>query len=64
MAIKSKLKLILVERNIRQNDLARRIGVSNPTINAACKGGPTLEVAIKISNELNMSVNDIWELMD
>ncbi|MCI1693807.1 MAG: helix-turn-helix transcriptional regulator [Aneurinibacillus aneurinilyticus] len=50
MAIKSRLKLILVERNIRQNDLARRIGVSNPTINAACKGSPTLEVAIKISN--------------
>ncbi|MFE4202160.1 helix-turn-helix transcriptional regulator [Aneurinibacillus aneurinilyticus] len=64
MAIKSKLKLILVERNIRQNDLARRIGVSNPTINKACKDGPTLEVAIKISNELNMSVNDIWELTD
>ncbi|WP_018130573.1 helix-turn-helix transcriptional regulator [Effusibacillus pohliae] len=63
MAVKSRLKVILVERRIKQYELAERIGVSKHQINRICNGvNPELETALKIARELNMSIHDIWEL--
>lgn len=66
MSVKSNLKVILVQKKIKQIDLAAEIGVSQSTMNSLCNERtlPTLEVALKISSALNLSVNEIWELQN
>lgn len=60
--VKSRLKVILVERQISQTYLAKRIGISITAVNAICneKSTPTLEVALNIASALGVSVHDIW----
>lgn len=64
MYVKTELKVILVKRNITQTELAEKIGLSYGAMNAIVNGKsvPNLTVALKIAGELNLLVEDIWEL--
>lgn len=62
--MRCKLKVILVERDISQKELAEAIGVSRNTVTSMCKkqSTTTLENALKVSNYLKLTVNEIWTL--
>ena len=63
MPVKNRLNAILVERGISQAQFARDISIDRPYLNRICnnKQTPSLRVALKISNALNMSVNQIFD---
>lgn len=59
-----RLKEIRTKRNLKQNELAQRVGVTPQTISAYEKGGavsngknPTLENAVEIAKALNVSLD-------
>lgn len=58
------IKKIRKERGLRQEDLAKELGVSRQTIIAIenNKYDPSLELAIKISVFFEKTVNDIFVL--
>jgi DNA-binding XRE family transcriptional regulator len=60
--MKCKLKVIFAERNIKQVEFAKKIGIGRATLNQLVNNHtlPTLEVAYLISEELNLNVMDIW----
>ncbi|RKM55563.1 transcriptional regulator [Butyrivibrio sp. X503] len=62
--MKNNIKELRKSMNLRQEDLAGILGVTRQTIIAIenNKYDPTLELAIKISNHFNMSVNEIFQL--
>ncbi|MGI6769198.1 MAG: helix-turn-helix transcriptional regulator [Bacilli bacterium] len=62
--MKNKIKELRKEKNLRQEDLANKLGVTRQTINAIenNKYDPTLELALKISIFFGLSVNDIFKL--
>ena len=57
----NSLKLILLERQIKQSDLARKVGTTEPKMSAFINHGKGLpmEVIEKISKELDHPVEDI-----
>lgn len=63
MALKSKLKLILVERKITQIEFSEKTGISRSNINLIAneKQDPSLENGMRIADALNLTVYDIWE---
>ena len=62
--MKNKIKELRKNKNLRQEDLAGILGVTRQTIIAIenNKYDPTLELAMKISEYFNMSVNEIFWL--
>lgn len=59
--IRCRLKVIFAERNIKQIEFAKLIGVANSSMSAIANGRvPTLDVAMKIAEELGMKIEDIW----
>jgi putative transcriptional regulator len=60
--IKNKLKEILYEKNISQNDLCLQTGLSKGAISNIVnnKQNATLETALDIAKYLNVSVEDIF----
>jgi len=64
--LRNRLKVLLVEKEIRQKDLAEAVGVSHSAITAICnkRALPSLETALKIAKVLGVRVEDIWYLED
>ena len=64
--MKNKIKLERAIKNITQEDLAKKIGVSRQTINAmeAGKYVPSTVLALKIARYFGRQVEDIFELED
>ncbi|TPG72915.1 XRE family transcriptional regulator [Brevibacillus laterosporus] len=58
-----RLKLILVERKIRQREFAKQIGMGEAHFSRIVNGAviPTLDIAFRISQALSLKVEDIWE---
>jgi DNA-binding XRE family transcriptional regulator len=65
MPIKTRLKVILVERGISQTYLAKKLGISMAAINSLVNGRsfPQLPLALQIADELGLKVEDIWILI-
>jgi len=61
-----RLKEILLEHGRDQRDLAGAIGVSRTsvTLYANEKAEPKISVALRIAEELGVSVEEIWCLQD
>ena len=60
----NKLKLARIERDLTQDQLADKIGVTRQTIGLieAGKYNPTIKLCIAICKELNKTLDDIfWE---
>jgi len=64
--VKNKLKIERAIKNLTQDDLAKKIGVSRQTINSIEKGRyvPSTVLALKISTVFEKPVNEIFELED
>lgn len=64
--MKNKLKIERAIKNLTQDDLAKKIGVSRQTINSIEKGRyvPSTVLALKISEVFEKPVNEIFELED
>jgi len=64
--MKNTIKIERALKNITQEDLAKKIGVSRQTINAmeAGKYVPSTVLALKISKYFDKKVEDIFELED
>ncbi len=62
--MKNNIKELRKSKNLRQEDLAEILGVTRQTIIAIenNKYDPTLELAMKISEYFELSVNDIFQL--
>lgn len=57
----NRIKVILVEKDISQTELAKRIGKSFSSVNAYCcnRQQPTLSVLEDIAKALNVSIKDL-----
>ena len=64
--MKNNLKVHRAVKNLTQAQLAKKIGVSRQTINAIESQNyvPSTKLALKLSQEFNISVNDIFTLRD
>lgn len=64
--MKNTIKIGRALKNITQEDLAKKIGVSRQTINAmeAGKYVPSTVLALKIAKYFGKKVEDIFELED
>ena len=64
--MKNTIKIERASKNITQEDLAKKIGVSRQTINAmeAGKYVPSTVLALKIAKYFGKKVEDIFELED
>lgn len=64
--MKNIVKQLRKEAGLRQEDMAKQLGVSRQTIIAIenDKYNPTLELAMKIAKLLNLHVDDIFFLED
>ena len=64
--MKNKIKELRKQKNLRQEDLALKLGVTRQTINAVenNKYNPTLELAMKLAKLLGTPVEDIFQLED
>jgi putative transcriptional regulator len=64
--MKNTIKIERAFKNITQEDLAKKIGVSRQTINAmeAGKYVPSTVLALKIAKCFGKKVEDIFELED
>jgi putative transcriptional regulator len=60
--INSRLRVIFAERNIKHGEFAEKVGISQATMSALVNGRnlPTLPVAYKIGEALNLPVEQIW----
>lgn len=64
MAIKSRIKIILVQKGISQKEFAEIFGVSPQQANNWISGRtiPRMETLLKMSEILDCSINDFYEL--
>ncbi len=64
--MRNKIKELRKQMGLRQEDMAKELGVTRQTINAVENGkyNPTLELAMKLSKLLKRPVEDIFELDD
>jgi len=62
MKYKCRLKVIFAERDIKQGEFAKKVGVSASAISSLVNGHtlPSFTVAYKISEQLNMDIREIW----
>ena len=63
MNYKCRLKIIFWEKNIRQGEFAKKVGMSPAGISALVnnKALPSFENVYKICKELDMKIEEIWE---
>ncbi len=61
--MKNKIKELRKQLGLRQEDMAKELGVSRQTINAIenNKYNPTLELAMKLAKLLKTPVEEIFE---
>ena len=64
--MKNKIKQLRKEAGMRQEDMAKKVGVTRQTIIAIenNKYNPTLELAMKIARLLELHVDEIFFLDD
>lgn len=64
--MKNNIKELRKQMNLRQEDLANKLGVTRQTINAIenDKYNPTLELAMKLARLFNLHVEEIFKLED
>jgi putative transcriptional regulator len=64
MDIVCRLKVVFAERNIKSGEFADKIGISPATLSQLSnnKTLPTLPVAYKIAEELDLNVMEIWRI--
>ncbi|BAO04886.1 MULTISPECIES: helix-turn-helix transcriptional regulator [Clostridium] len=64
MVVKNNLKEILKDKGIKQVWLAEQVGINSKTLSNIINGkyNTSLEVALKISEVLKMSTDDIFKL--
>ncbi|HIQ98848.1 MAG TPA: helix-turn-helix transcriptional regulator [Candidatus Scybalocola faecavium] len=64
--MKNKIRQLRKSRGMRQEDLARFLGVTRQTINAIenDKYNPTLELAMRLAKFLNTTVEELFILDD
>lgn len=64
--MKNIIKQLRKERGLRQEDMAKELGVSRQTIIAIenNKYNPTLELAMRLARLLNTPIEDIFKLGD
>jgi DNA-binding XRE family transcriptional regulator len=62
MNIKCRLRVIFAEREIKQTEFAKKVGISAGALSALVNGHslPTLEVAYKIAELLDLPVEQVW----
>lgn len=62
--MKSRIKVRLAELEIKQQDLAKKLGVTKQTMSAWVNGrvSPTLEMALMIAEILECKVDDLFLL--
>lgn len=62
--VKSRIKVILVEKDISQKEFAKMLGVSPQQANNWISGRtiPRMETLLKMSKLLNCTINDFYEL--
>ena len=62
--VTNKLRVILAEKGIRQKFLYEKVGIGKQTLSGIVsnKYNTSLEVALKIAKELDMKVDDIFQL--
>jgi DNA-binding XRE family transcriptional regulator len=60
--ITCRLNVIFAERKIKKGEFADKLGVSRGTLSVWCndKGIPTLEMAYRVAEELDLNVMEIW----
>lgn len=63
--LESRLSDIMKQREITPTQLALKLRVSLKSIQLWSRGhGITVEYALKVANELGVSIEDIWQLKD
>lgn len=64
--MKNNIKYLRKQMDLRQEDVAKILGVTRQTINAIenDKYNPTLELAMKIAKLFNTPVEEIFQLND
>ncbi len=64
--MENNIRKLRKEKGMRQEDLARFLGVSRQTINAIenNKYNPTLELAMRLARFLNTTVEELFILED
>lgn len=64
--MKNKIRELRTELGLRQEDLAREVGVTRQTINAIenNKYNPTLVLAMKLARLLKTPVEELFQLDD
>lgn len=64
--MRNNLKVHRAVKNLTQAQLAKKIGVSRQTINAIESQNyvPSTKLALRLSKEFNISVNDIFTLVE
>jgi putative transcriptional regulator len=66
MALRSEVRQHREARGLRQDDLARAVGVSRQTIIAVEKNGytPSTELALRLAHTLGTTVEELFALED
>lgn len=62
--MKNNIKCLRKQQGLRQEDVAKKLGVTRQTINAIenDKYNPTLELAVKLARLFNTPVEEIFQL--
>ena len=62
LTVANKIKVLRAEKNITQEELAGKVGVTRVTINCIERGVylPTLELGLKISRYFNKPVEEVF----
>lgn len=60
--MKNNLRMIIAERKIKKGEFAKLIEVAPTTLSLILKeeSTPTLQVAMRIAQKLDLKVEDIW----
>lgn len=66
MVYKSRIKEYRVKSNMKQTELAKKVGVTRETIIRLEKGrhNPSLKLAMKIANVLETTVDELFYIED
>lgn len=64
MSVSNIVQKIRIEKNLTQEELAEKVGVSRQTVIAIEKGNytPSVQLALKIARAFKLSVEDIFSL--
>ncbi|MGX5573483.1 transcriptional regulator [Bacillus toyonensis] len=62
MEFKCRLRVIFAEKEIRQKEFSKSVGISQSTLSALVNNTklPTFSTSYKIAKALNMHIEDIW----